>query len=89
MDILVTYRHWGFVIHNNTIQCTCYFDTEKGSSSKLPSPSTVIENLRITLTTYRRKLDESINEVRKPFQKIYHVVYELAETKIHIIHVIL
>ena len=38
-------------------------EKKDGSTSKLPSPSSVLESLRHTLTYYRRRVDELNSEV--------------------------
>lgn len=44
---------------------SCYFITEgkDGKSSKTPAPSVVLESLRLTLADYRKRLDNTSEEV--------------------------
>ena len=42
---------------------SCYVSEGKDGKSKTPAPSVVLENLRLTLTDYRKRLDNTSDEV--------------------------
>ena len=63
---------------------SCYVSEGKDGKSKTPAPSVVLENLRLTLTDYRKRLDNTSDEVKIDSCKgiCYAKLFEAA--KIHV-----